>query len=587
MKGNDMLGFFNEVQNENIELLFDGYWYSELPPIINWDNLKDSMKYVINNIRRDSYKTFAKSDDGIIVEFKGTKAPSYIHNDGIEPICFYDYKRNGAWREMQMPNLRYYFAFVYNSIISFDEVFMKIYCNQTFDEYIKNSNSYLVFNESFYVYRDYNGEPIEIDTGNFAVRNDKKSGQLSYEENYNRYMDIQSSYIYSVKVDIESFYPNIYTHLLNEIKNKEPYRKKIDADNYFNFLDYYNMKINNNQTKGIPSGVFSSTVSAELLMLCVDFEVRKIIDDQMGYLRYVDDLTFFSNSLEGIKAKLSSLQSVLNKYRLRINSSKTEENVNAISNMFVNINNIKSKFDFFDEKAKSILDKEVLMQIKTFIIELHKDDKKSDIKAFLTMLNNAIRKEQLSIDGDGKDGKFLCYYMLQLVFLEPTCASRAYIIIASVLDILKKISETNYNVVLKELENKKKLVNDSYGGSLIQIWHYYILRTFDNNFNPKTYIDELGNDINPIILCIFVQEKYDSNKVVMDYIVNTYTKSNGEKENEPNFWKNTIMFSKWWLPLFLINILDGKNYRSFFTSYNYFEEFKDIKKNIGNFDNPF
>jgi len=58
----------------------------------------------------------------------------------------------------------------------------------------------------------------------------------------------------------------VYTHYLSKIKDAEPYKDNIFCNAYFDFLNYYNMKINNNQTKGIVTGVFSSTVSAESLM---------------------------------------------------------------------------------------------------------------------------------------------------------------------------------------------------------------------------------------------------------------------------------------------------------------------------------
>ena len=45
------------------------------------------------------------------------------------------------------------------------------------------------------------------------------------------------------------------------------------------------MKTNNNQTKGIAAGVFSSTLSAELLMLCVDYEINQVLGDNIKYLR--------------------------------------------------------------------------------------------------------------------------------------------------------------------------------------------------------------------------------------------------------------------------------------------------------------
>ena len=104
-----------------------------------------------------------------------------------------------------------------------------------------------MFNELFHVYRLYDGDEEIIDSGIFAVRNNKLTGQLALEENNVRYLSKQGSKLYSVKVDIESFYPNVYTHYQGKIKERFPFNGNFSCDKYFDFLDYYNMKINNNQ----------------------------------------------------------------------------------------------------------------------------------------------------------------------------------------------------------------------------------------------------------------------------------------------------------------------------------------------------
>lgn len=318
-----MINRNDEIQQKNIDLLIEGYWYEDLPPVIDMEKIKKSVKNIIENIDNDVYEDFRKTND-IITEYKNTEAPTYIFNDGIEPITFFEFKKNGALREMQIPNLKYYCTFVYNTISVYDELFYKLYNESEYDKYVSNSNSYILFNELFHVNTLYDGNEEIIESGIFAVKNNKTTGQLAHEKNNIRYLKKQGSKLYSVKVDIESFYPNIYTHYLSKIKDVEPYKDNLDCKSYFDFLDYYNMKINNNQTKGIVTGVFSSTVSAELLMLCVDYEIKNIIGDDVTYIRYVDDMTFFSDSLEEIYAKLPLVQRVLNKYRLRINNNKTE-----------------------------------------------------------------------------------------------------------------------------------------------------------------------------------------------------------------------------------------------------------------------
>ena len=83
------------------------------------------------------------------------------------------------------------------------------------------------------------------------------------------------------------------------------------------------MKVNSNQTKGIIAGCFSSNISSELMMLCVDNEIEKIIkNEDISYIRYVDDFTFFSNSKERLEEFIDLTQKILNKYK-----SHTKRNI--------------------------------------------------------------------------------------------------------------------------------------------------------------------------------------------------------------------------------------------------------------------
>ena len=120
-----MINRNDEIQQKNIDLLIEGYWYEDLPPVIDMEKIKKSVKNIIENIDNDVYEDFRKTND-IITEYKNTEAPTYIFNDGIEPITFFEFKKNGALREMQIPNLKYYCTFVYNTISVYDELFNNI-----------------------------------------------------------------------------------------------------------------------------------------------------------------------------------------------------------------------------------------------------------------------------------------------------------------------------------------------------------------------------------------------------------------------------------------------------------------------------
>lgn len=569
----------DDIQQRNIDLLIAGYWYEDLPPVIDIANIKGMIKGIIEKIDNDVYDDFFKTD-GLITEYKNTQAPSYIFNDGIEPITFFEFKKNGALREMQIPNLKYYCTFVYNTIAVYDELFSKLYSEPEFDKYVCNSNSYILFNELFHIYKLYDGSEEIIESGIFAVKNNKTTGQLAHEENNVRYLKKQGAKLHSVKVDIESFYPNVYTHYLSKIKDAEPYKDNICCDTYFDFLDYYNMKINNNQTKGIVTGVYSSTISAELLMLCVDYEINNVIGDEVSYIRYVDDLTFFSDSLEEIYSKMPLVQRVLNKYRLRINNNKTETQKSIYNMSYVDMYELKKRFDFFDFDSADIIkyDKEVFYNIKGYVARAYDNNLKSEIKAFLSMFRRAISLKKLCFDIDGKIDLKKCTvaYMLQLACLEPIFASRCYRVIISILDLIDE--ENKKDEIVKLLKLKNAFINATYHDSLLQIWHYYVLSKYDTKANIIELLDSFGNDeINPIILAGFVKEKDAANKELFDYIKKTYS-SIVYKEGENSYWMRSIMFSKWWLPLLVIYLKDGKNYSQFYESQHFHEIYKEMKE---------
>ena len=575
-----MIDTNDNLQKKNIELLMDGYWYEDLPPIIDVKSLNDSIKNIIKNMDFDIYKDFSR-EDGLIVKYKNTEAPFYIYNDGIESITFFEFKKNGALREMQIPNLKYYCTFIYNTITVYDRLFKRLYNEEVFNKYIYSSNSYILFNGMFHVHKMYDGDEEFIRSGLFAVKNNKTTGQLSLEENNIRYLEKQGTKLYSVKVDIESFYPNVYTHYLSKIKDAKPYKDNINCNVYFDFLDYYNMKINNNQTKGIVTGVYSSSIAAELLMLSVDCEINKIISDDVSYIRYVDDLTFFSDSLEKIYSKLPLVQSVLNKYRLRINNNKTEVKKGIYNMSYVDIYDLKKRFAFFDLESSNSTkcDKEIFYNIKGYVARAYDNNLKSEIKAFLSMLRRAIESKKLYFDNDEKINlkKHMIAYMLQLACLDPIFSSRCYRVIIEILNLVDKNDKKSE--IMELLKTKNDFINNTYKNSLLQIWHYFVLGKYDNTISISQLKNEFKNDeINPIILASFVKEQKNSNKEIFDYIKNIYSEDIGQ-EVESSYWKKSIMFSKWWLPLLIIYLKDGKNYSEFYESNHFNQIYKDMKKN--------
>lgn len=567
----------NEVQKRNIDLLVEGYWYEDLPPILDIEKLKPFIWKAMKKIANNNFNDFEKNDNGIIEKYKNVDSPSYIFNDGIEPITFFEFKKNGALREMQMPNLKYYCTFIYNTMVVYEKLFMKLYTDQSMKKYIMNSNSYILFNETFHVHRDYAGDEEVIESGVFAVKNSKTTGQLAHEENNLRYLKKQGSKLYSVKVDIESFYPNVYTHYLSKIKDYEPHNQ-LQCDDYFDFLDHYNMKTNNNQTKGIAVGVFSSAISAELLMLCVDHEIEKAIGEDVEYIRYVDDMIFFSDSLEKIYSILPQVQMVLNNYRLRINNNKTEVCKNIYNMAYVDMYELKKRFTFFnfEEREATVLDKEVFYNIKGYIASAYDNEQKSEIKAFLTLLKTALRKGKIVFSEEQVQfKKYVISYLLQLSCMEPIFSSRCYKIIIEIFEQSK--GEKIFEELLEEIRLKSSYIDTTYHDSLMQIWHYYVLSQYEEETEIKKIISSFASgEINPIILASFVKKGEDKNKDIFKYIKNKYSAAINTS-SETDFWKRSIMFSKWWLPLVVIYLKDKKDYSGFYSSNHFHSFYTDMR----------
>ena len=101
-----MINMRDEIFEKNVDLLWDGYWYAELPPILDIETIRSKLTEVIRQLNEQDVDDFQFSDNNTIKSFKNVTPPSYIYNDGIEPITFFEFKNNGALREMQIPNLK-------------------------------------------------------------------------------------------------------------------------------------------------------------------------------------------------------------------------------------------------------------------------------------------------------------------------------------------------------------------------------------------------------------------------------------------------------------------------------------------------
>lgn len=190
-----------EIDDINIERLIQGYQYSYLPEgfLLNGieKNMKRTVTKILNEINENEDEIYCyKVKNGLIdlESLTEISSPSYIFNFGAEPISFFDFKKNGSYREIQIPNLIFYVAFMYNSIVSSEEIFNKIYMGE--NDFVKYSNSYVVFEKEFTIYNNYEGIEDTILCGEFAPRNSKMVNQLTAENKAINYLEKMSSKLY-------------------------------------------------------------------------------------------------------------------------------------------------------------------------------------------------------------------------------------------------------------------------------------------------------------------------------------------------------------------------------------------------------
>lgn len=170
-----MVDLTQENHLTNAQLLLNGLWYVDLPDLLDMEELQESIEDIFTEIESGSVNAFKQDTDDFILDFSGIVSPPYIRPPGVEAISYFDFKKNKSLREMQIPHLLHYVAFIYNTLLNFESLFESLYINPANARYVANSNSYLVFEDEF-VLHSYDGDD-ELISANvllcelFATRN--------------------------------------------------------------------------------------------------------------------------------------------------------------------------------------------------------------------------------------------------------------------------------------------------------------------------------------------------------------------------------------------------------------------------------
>lgn len=178
-----MVNLDTENNKKNAKLLLQGMWYSNLPDLLDIEELSENLESVFFDINLQNTSHYEQDADGFIKSWRGINSPPDIKKPGVEALSFFDFKKNKSLREMQIPNLLHYLSFIYNTLFEFKPLFHELYLNEDNFSIVSNSNSYLVFDDTFVIH-DYavTEEGEEVIVGVFTTKNNKinNSAMLSF-----------------------------------------------------------------------------------------------------------------------------------------------------------------------------------------------------------------------------------------------------------------------------------------------------------------------------------------------------------------------------------------------------------------------
>jgi hypothetical protein len=155
-----------------------------------------------------------------------------------------------------------------------------------------------------------------------------KDEKLVTEHSFDYKKDLRIKYLatnrYILVVDINTYYPSIYTHTIPWcLHTKEVAKVNFNNDSLLgNHLDMDIRNMQDGQTMGIAIGPLTSVVIQEIISTTIDNEFKKIMGRETPGFRYTDDIEYFFTTHEEASKALSGITKILKEYNLDINIEK-------------------------------------------------------------------------------------------------------------------------------------------------------------------------------------------------------------------------------------------------------------------------
>lgn len=399
---------------------------------------------------------------------------------GTEPISLIASKKNNDIREFKIPNPMVQVALNWY-----------IFENKTFlDELQIDDNENFACTSKFYFiedslwskkYDEFNDEDQEI------------IASITFKPAQWRNETISNGKYYKLDLDMSNCYDNIYTHAVSWLVEDNT-----DKEN-LNNLDVLIRNTNNNETKSIIVGPYTSGLFAELVLSQFDKKIYAWIKKEnlnVSFTRYVDDISIYSDSKEILEEKiLFKIQDILLETKQSLNPSKTNitefpyQNNNVLLKKFVSefiseVRDINQRIDDLDPLIDEDYDYDLLNLnqelLEYLIYSINRTLEKgiNECKYFLTTLLNKLKDNSdlfcKDFINDRKVYKKLMDYLLNLMFKFNILSEKVGYLIEYLLD------NTNLDTqILLENWIQKRYNRKSHLKEIVDLWLSYLILKSD------------------------------------------------------------------------------------------------------------
>ena len=510
----------------HIKQLMEGYHSDELPsifPSISDDNIINVLDNIQNN--RSFYPYFKgcnRSTLNLVMfnddDHRYCSAYTNTKSKGFEPSHFFTFKNNNTLRELSDVNIIGYLSFVYNTIIMTMPFFENVYLSIP---HLDCSLSRIFADNRYYVRTVY-GEWEEEMENQFINR-------FNFENKLEKEFEVERNKLYVLRLDIANFYSSIYSHLISRIGKKDVFAECDDKELYFDYLDNYSMYINLSETKGIPTGPFSSRVISELLMCYIDDSILEKIDNGIAYLRSVDDMAFYAKT----KGELESIKRVIEKIlydnKLSISDSKIKisrcvddcsEDDSVLCDSLINSLSL-------DSDAVELTN---LSKFKETFSKLIAEKSHVALKSAFTRLKNDLFKNE-EHRNKLKNNIDFASLMFKISLSEPFLGSRC----CKIIDILLDYSDDMFRSILISIFfDYLDIIDNNYQDTVLQVWIYYFINDYGDD---SVKVDLLNRYVsmpsrNPILSTTMVSSDHAVNEIIYNCLLNDYNAIDGINNSE-------------------------------------------------------